>query len=155
MYIVYRDIAEKYHDITFSSHHPAKSPEAYEINRTVAEYMCMDQDYCNLSLTSWKNTNEIFGIENGIKYFPGYQYRVWNSSEKFWLRKLHCRDEGKKQHKKKNNNNQKSHTYRDVGKSCPHHEVEDPGLQLQDVGWRVDHPNGGQHKQKKRREERQ
>lgn len=63
--------------------------------------------------------------------------------------------------KEKNNTNnvkkikKKSHTYRDVGKSCPHHEVEDPGLQLQDVGWRVDHPNGGQDKQKKRREERQ
>lgn len=60
-----------------------------------------------------------------------------------------------KNNTKKKKEKEKSHTYRDVGKSCPHHEVEDPGLQHQDVGWRVDHPNGGQDKQKKRREERQ
>lgn len=37
-------------------------------------------------------------------------------------------------------------THRDVSEGCPHHEVEDPRLQLEDVGWRKDHPSGGQDK---------
>lgn len=48
---------------------------------------------------------------------------------------------------------QKSH--RDVSESCSHHEVEDPGLQLKDVGWRVHHPNGGQDEEEDGREEGQ
>lgn len=49
----------------------------------------------------------------------------------------------------------KRKTHCDIGKSCPHHEVEDPGLQVKDVGWRVDYPQSGQDKEKERRKERQ
>lgn len=44
-------------------------------------------------------------------------------------------------------------THSDVGKSCPHHEVVDPGLQIQDVGWRKDDPSGGQDEKEDGREE--
>lgn len=46
-------------------------------------------------------------------------------------------------------------THCDIGKSCSNHEVVDPGLKLKDAGWRVDHPNGGQHKEEDGRKERQ
>ncbi len=45
--------------------------------------------------------------------------------------------------------------HRDISKGCPHHEVEDPGLQLKDVGWREDHPSGGQNKEEDGRKEGQ
>lgn len=40
--------------------------------------------------------------------------------------------------------------YRDVSESCPHHEVEDPGLQLDDVGWGELRPNCRQDKEEER-----
>lgn len=46
-------------------------------------------------------------------------------------------------------------THGDVGEGGAHHEVEDSGLQLQDVGWGEDHPDGGQHKEEHRRQEGQ
>lgn len=46
-------------------------------------------------------------------------------------------------------------THCDISEGCPHHEVEDPGLQLEDVGWREDHPNGGQDEEEEGREEGQ
>lgn len=49
----------------------------------------------------------------------------------------------------------KNHAHRDVSEGCPHHEVEDPGLQLQDVGWREHYPGCRQDKEEDRREERQ
>lgn len=46
-------------------------------------------------------------------------------------------------------------THRDISKGCPHHEVEDPGLQIEDVGWREHHPCCGQDKEQDRRKEGQ
>lgn len=43
--------------------------------------------------------------------------------------------------------------YRDVGEGRAHHEVEDPGLQLDDVGGRELRPNCGQYEEEDRREE--
>lgn len=45
--------------------------------------------------------------------------------------------------------------HRDICKRRPHHEVEDPGLQLQDVGRREHDPGSGQNKEEDRREEGQ
>lgn len=45
--------------------------------------------------------------------------------------------------------------HRDISEGCPHHEVEDPGLQLEDVGWRVHCPSCGQGKEEDRRKEGQ
>lgn len=45
--------------------------------------------------------------------------------------------------------------HRDVSEGRPHHEVVDPGLQLDDVGWRADHPNRGQDKEEDGRQEGQ
>lgn len=45
--------------------------------------------------------------------------------------------------------------HRDISEGCPHHEVEDPGLQLEDVGWRVHCPGCGQDKEEDRRKEGQ
>lgn len=49
----------------------------------------------------------------------------------------------------------KKSAHRDISEGCPHHEVECPGLQFEDVGWRVDHPNCGQDEEEDRREEGQ
>lgn len=49
----------------------------------------------------------------------------------------------------------KKHTHRDISKGCPDHEVEDPGLQLKDLRWRVNHPNCGQDKEEDGRKEGQ
>lgn len=46
-------------------------------------------------------------------------------------------------------------SHRDICKSRPHHEVEDPGLQLQDVGRREHNPSSGQNKEEDRRKEGQ
>lgn len=43
--------------------------------------------------------------------------------------------------------------HRDISEGCAHHEVEDPGLQLEDVGWREDHPGGGQDEEEDGRQE--
>lgn len=48
-----------------------------------------------------------------------------------------------------------AYAHRDIGEGCPHHEVEDPGLQLEDVGWRVHYPSCGQDKEEDRRKEGQ
>lgn len=45
--------------------------------------------------------------------------------------------------------------HRDISEGRPHHEVEHPGLQLQDVGWREHHPDGGQDEEEDGREEGQ
>lgn len=46
-------------------------------------------------------------------------------------------------------------THRDICKSRPHHEVEDPGLQFQDVRRREHNPGSGQNKEEDRRKEGQ
>lgn len=46
-------------------------------------------------------------------------------------------------------------THRDVSEGCAHHEVENPGLQLEDVRWRENHPSGGQDKEENGRKEGQ
>lgn len=46
-------------------------------------------------------------------------------------------------------------THCDISKRRPHHEVEDPGLQLEDVGWREHHPSSGQDKEEDGRKEGQ
>lgn len=43
--------------------------------------------------------------------------------------------------------------YRDVGEGRAHHEVEDPGLQLDNIGGRKLCPNCGQDEEEDRREE--
>ena len=48
-----------------------------------------------------------------------------------------------------------TNTHRDVREGRPHHEVEGPGLQLEDVGWREHHPDGGQEEEEDGREEGQ
>lgn len=55
----------------------------------------------------------------------------------------------------KTQSDKSSDTHRDVSEGCPHHEVEGPGLQLEDVGWREDHPDGGQDEEEDGREEGQ
>lgn len=45
--------------------------------------------------------------------------------------------------------------HRDICKGRPHHEVEDPGLQLQNVGRREHDPGSRQNKEEDRRKERQ
>lgn len=45
--------------------------------------------------------------------------------------------------------------HRDICKGRPHHEVEDPRLQLEDVGWGEDHPGCGQDKKQEGRQEGQ
>lgn len=45
--------------------------------------------------------------------------------------------------------------HRDVGEGRSHHEVEDPGLLLQDVGGREDHPHCGQDEEEDGGEEGQ
>lgn len=48
-----------------------------------------------------------------------------------------------------------ANTHCDIGECRPHHKVEDPGLQLEDVGWREHHPSGGQDEEEDGRKEGQ
>ena len=44
-------------------------------------------------------------------------------------------------------------THCDISEGCPHHEVEDSGLLLEDAGWRENHPDRGEEAEEDRREE--
>lgn len=88
--------------------------------------------------------------------FDTQNYYTWYFSRLLLLKMMSAHPvHGSNKRKLKLPSQEVGGAYRDVGKGRAHHEVEDPGLQLDDIGGRKLCPNCGQDEEEDRREEGQ